>query len=253
MSIRERYQSTSTRLQVALKQRHERWRDEETSEARVTAYVDILEDHLVNTISQFGGKCVVVGCLAWLSSKRVIKALARYTSGVLLVVNNENYDTWGQGNTAELFEQLPTLQSDHAMIFGDKDSTPLAETACPKGPVRTLVAGNGGLMHSKYLVFFNKDEDEDGRQRPVAVWTGSYNPTESARRNQENAVLIQSTRLADFYFRDFELSWMQSQPLQLTPRKPKPIQPKVGFKEKILAELARKRQDGARSPSLDSE
>lgn len=57
--------------------------------------------------------------------------------------------------------------------------------------------GRGALMHNKFWIF-------DGQ----VVWTGSTNITQNGNfRNNNNVIVIQSTRLAGIYEREFQEMW----------------------------------------------
>lgn len=186
-----------------------------------SAFVDDLEMNLINHIATFGQNCIVVGCIAWLSNPRIIGAIRQHCSAALLLVNDENYATWGAGKCMALYKTLPHIKEPPNVLF-DHLETPLAGIDKQEYlPVRCIRNTSDALMHSKYLVFFRKQAYERKgtvvwRDVPTAVWTGSMNYTVKASRNQENAVFIESEAIAAFYFNDFAISFLKSAPLRTT-------------------------------------
>ena len=80
-------------------------------------------------------------------------------------------------------------------------------------------------MHHKFAVFCDikkqmQADDErfrspDARERlvPKAVWTGSYNWTESAERNLENALFIEDVDVANKFLEEWSNVASISEPL----------------------------------------
>jgi phosphatidylserine/phosphatidylglycerophosphate/cardiolipin synthase-like enzyme len=48
---------------------------------------------------------------------------------------------------------------------------------------------------------------------PVAVWTGSFNPSENAERSFENAVELHDRRIAQAYYKEWSQLLALSEPL----------------------------------------
>ena len=77
------------------------------------------------------------------------------------------------------------------MLFRSFDRAGIAELIRAGIPV--VIDKQSGLMHDKFAVI-------DGR----IVWTGSFNLTENdARRNNNNAIMIYSSELADIFLAEF--------------------------------------------------
>lgn len=199
--------------------------------SKCSAFVDDLEDQLVNHIITYGQNSLAVGCIAWFSNPRIIAALARHCKAVLILVNDENYAVWGGGKCLSLYTQLPALKEPMSVVF-DHMNTPLRGIPGENSykPVRCIRNTGDALMHDKFLVFFKPvaierlRHHENGSQSteivwrdvPAAVWTGSMNMTKKASRNQENAVFIESELMATFYFNNFVNSFLHSAPLRTT-------------------------------------
>lgn len=188
---------------------------------QVSAFVGDLETHLIRMIETYGNNSILVGCVAWLSNPRIIEAMKTHCREVLLLVNDENYATWGNGKNAELYQRLPHITHSLRELFGHLN-TPLGQFDTKNyDPVRCIRNTGDALMHSKYIIFFKPMafETEYGfiyRDIPAAVWTGSMNYTIKASRNQENAVFIESELIARFFFHDFACSFLTSAPIRTT-------------------------------------
>lgn len=184
-----------------------------TNVPKIDIFFDDIEGKLLEVIEKYGRQSVVVGCVAWLSNPRIVRALAK-CHYVLLLVNDENYARWGSGVCPRLYAELPVRARSPAEIFGHYE-TPLRFLPDSQyDPVWALGASHGNaLMHSKYLVFFAKDE-KSHRYDPLAVWTGSFNFTKHATHNQENAQFIRCKTAATAYFYDFANSFMYAQPIR---------------------------------------
>lgn len=148
--------------------------------SKLSAFVDELEDRLVEHIVAYANNSLVVGCVAWLSNPRIINALALHSKGVLLLVNDENYAVWGSGKCMDLYAQLPAVKDNFSTLF-DHMETPLRglPSDATYNPVRCIRNTGDALMHDKFLVFFKPvGFDRDGtvvwRDVPYAVWTGMF-------------------------------------------------------------------------------
>ena len=79
-------------------------------------------------------------------------------------------------------------------------------------------------MHHKFFVFADvvrvkeKWAGADYREYflPRAVWTGSFNPTFNGTQSRENAVYIESPKIAYEYMREFYRMLAISEPLDWT-------------------------------------
>lgn len=179
----------------------------------VEMFFDDIEDALVEKIEAWGRNHIVVGCVAWLSSPRVLAALARCRR-VLLLVNDEAYGRWGGGKCLAQYAQLPGLggaEATPADLFGHFPNILGQLRTEGYQAVRAVGRGTRSLMHAKYIVFF---ADFAEGELPAAVWTGSMNHTRQASSNVENAVFVDSPRGALAYFHDFANSFYASHPLR---------------------------------------
>ncbi len=187
----------------------------------VDVYFDNIEHYLLQVLEKWAAGRVVVGCVAWLSNPRIIKALSR-CKYLLLAVNDQDYARWGNGIAQKLYPSLPMSAFSPRDMFGHLD-TPLSfMTDGNYPPVWALGEGHGNaLMHSKYLVFFDTVHCSESNNsvaslklEPCAVWTGSFNFTKNATCNIENAQFIQDDRVARAYFNDFADVFKVARPLR---------------------------------------
>lgn len=121
--------------------------------------------------------CFVVGCIAWLSNKDILKAMA--TKKGCCIVCTKDKMTKGIRN-----------QKAYSAI----------KPAYPGGTIRVVGEGRGwqkSLMHHKFLVGL------DSSGVPIWVSNGSFNMTESATSNLENIMIMEDPEVAKCYFDEF--------------------------------------------------
>lgn len=188
-----------------------------------------LEERLIQEIEQ--ADCVV-GCVAWLTSEKILKALAT-CKAVSIIVQKEDflrpdlasYPNWA----ARLRKHYKALRG-----FGwryDVGGTVGCLSVCGD-PTISAVRCVGNLnsdkdpafprMHNKFALFCNfKEEifqDDVYEERrldicPYKVWTGSFNFTHNGTHSLENAVLIEGDRVAEAYYEEWEQIVALSEPL----------------------------------------
>lgn len=159
-----------------------------------------LECRLVELIREHSD-CHVFGCVAWLTSPRILTALKKCRS-VQIVVQKEDFlrpDSDNQNNYTnklrDMYQSLPTMESRFDMKYGvDRLST-----MCKWGVEPVMCAGNYNevkspafpRMHNKFITFCRPTFD-DSLYKGVAVWTGSFNFTNNATNSLENALILQA-------------------------------------------------------------
>lgn len=208
-------------------------------------FTDFIQDNLIRLIKEYGRNRVIVGCVAWFSSRNVINAISE--SGVAdsyFIVNDENYATWGRGCAQNLYTTLPTSGRSFKEIWAKKIETPLTllNTSYQKSCVRAFgvrsyraptaaldlsgynreedldgslqVQGGGwnglgrSLMHSKYFVIC------DDNDMPRWVWMGSMNLTANSTNNIETCIFLDDAKIALHYFLDFGMTFKDSKELR---------------------------------------
>lgn len=196
-----------------------------------------LEKHLINKIKQYP---VVVGCIAWLTNKRILKALAT-KEAVSIIIQKEDFlrpdsDNWSGIKLRKLYSQLP-----HGVIKYDENNTQWGEIinrlstsySWETRAVRWM--GNFNTeknpafprMHNKFLVFCDikkvkkierfpgkSYEYESHHIMPKALWTGSFNLTHNATCSLENAVFIKNKEIVGAYYKEWQYIFALSETIE---------------------------------------
>lgn len=188
------------------------------------------------------GSAMIVGCVAWVKSRRLIGVLA--SRPVALVVNKE-FGLRVHGHPER--EALTPLQGG-VPTAGFPDPRPraahLEAVRCAGHATRGRF---GALMHHKFLVRL------DITGAPVAVWTGSFNLTAGAESNIENGVTIHDPHIAEAFLAEFCRVWALSEPLLFPAGTPTPgSQAKVALRvpaAKRSKAGARKKPSAKKAPT----
>jgi hypothetical protein len=192
--------------------------DPSVASGGTAAYFRNLEPRLIAEIRKAE---VVVGCVAWLTSEPILRALAG-TGGVSIVVQKEDFlrpditarPGWTRRLRA-LYEALPyTVRYDH---LGSTASM-LSFCGSPEiRPVRCVGNHNAGRApafprsHHKFACFCRWEEvPTEGPPdtwpayiKPYAVWTGSFNFTANAAMSLENALLVTDPAVVNAYYQEW--------------------------------------------------
>jgi hypothetical protein len=175
----------------------------------ITAFFTDLEVHLADEIRKW--PCVV-GCMAWLTDETILQALAECRE-VNILVQKEDLIHPGYRiiqNLKPLYNDLKPLNRVRAGLSYNTDEDP---TTAPVRCVGRPTAPSAPLMHHKFLVFCDyKDQAPD----PKAVWTGSFNATETGAASLQNAVLIRDANIAAAYYNEWGVLLGISEPCEWT-------------------------------------
>lgn len=206
----------------------ERQRPTSTPKGVATAHFGELREPLLRFIED---SPVIVGCVAWVTDKDLLGALA--ARPVALVVQKESWWKKTDVRGAALARRYEALTGGlPASAFPEPlatktfrgkpvpDETPLAPIAC---------AGHGGvggfapLMHHKFIVRCTIVAIE-GQERlmPLAVWTGSANFSGNSNDSFENAMEINDPTIAMAYLEEFALVASVSESMNWRSRAAKP-------------------------------
>jgi hypothetical protein len=172
---------------------------------------------------------IVVGCVAWLTNKNILRALSK-KRGVALIVQKEDFlrpDVDAESNfkskLRSLYESLPATLTRYDEGLRE---TRVYMMSCASDPTIEAVrcVGNYNLekvpafprMHHKFVVFCRivADGVEGTSFEPYEVWTGSFNFTENAARSFENALIIRDPKIVESYFQEFGQVEALSEPLR---------------------------------------
>ena len=128
---------------------------------------DNIEEYIVSCIRESDQ---VVGCVAWLRSPAVIKALSAKRCNI--AVTNDC--------------RLPSYSAMRPFL--ENYGSAVRKVGKARGKYRDL-------MHNKFLVFLKN-------KKPEFVITGSFNLTAHSRNNLENVVCIRNRECADMYMKE---------------------------------------------------
>lgn len=216
-------------------------RDTSTPHGIATAHFGELRRPLLEFII---GSEILVGCVAWVTEKFVLEALA--ARPVALCVQKES---WWKGSDV----RGKAYATRYAALQGGLPASAFPEPLATKrvrgkqvpndavlAPIACVGYGgatqNSPLMHHKFIVRCTRDAD--GLLVPLAVWTGSFNFSLNANNSFENAIEIHDPTIAGAYLEEFALvasvsepmNWRYSKPMPKgpggTPFKPLPSPPK---------------------------
>jgi hypothetical protein len=203
-------------------------------DVKVRAYFGELATPLIEHIYE---STFVVGCCAWLTHPGVIRELSQLDFGCQVVCQKEDFLRPDSRHKRGWKAQLHSLYSSLRCHVNRHDCAaqcgmPHLSTGLDDGymqPVRCVGNHNSDRhpafprMHHKFLVFcgVSKQQGREGWEEgyyelspiPLAVWTGSFNPTSNGTKSRENAVLIESKNIASAYFKEWYQMFALSEPL----------------------------------------
>jgi hypothetical protein len=215
---------------------------------KVSVFFEDLEARLVQEIEKHE---LVFGCVAWLSNRRVLQALAK-KKHVGIVIQKEDFlrpdsdDEYGN-KIKSLYEALPPMAPFGGSVDGADPKRVnffyFVNTCCGElaglHPIRIMGLPNVQRkaamprMHHKFLCFGNIGQYEVEIKEGVcaddaysftdsfqcfseikSVWTGSFNVTQNATRSRENAVLIEGGEIPLDYYQEFQRIWLASEEIE---------------------------------------
>lgn len=206
------------------------WMDKgkDVHSGEVSVYFSNMEKNLVRLISKYRA---AVGCVAWLTSEGVLKAMSDLER-VSIVIQKEDFmrpdsNSFSNAKIKELYESLPPgarLLDD----FGRLTSllTQSGDWECSS--VRWAGYYNHDRkpyfprMHHKFIVLgdmepgFTSPHDAEAESHlflPKAVWTGSFNFTFNSSRSLENAVVITNRDVVMAYYEEWQRVLSISEPI----------------------------------------
>jgi len=195
-----------------------------------TAYFRDLESCLIRYITEADA---ILGCVAWLTNKAILQALAE-KDPVALVVQKEDFlrpDIGSGKNWArELRRRYDTLKCtwERFELPGNIVSGLSNMHATDISPVRCMGNYNHDRlsafprMHHKFAIFcrielhkkWGYNEWHEVRSlSPYGVWTGSFNFTENGGRSLENALYITHPEIVNAYLDEWGKVEALSEPL----------------------------------------
>lgn len=179
-------------------------------------YFDNIENELIKHIKK---SKYIIGCVAWLTNKNIIKAL-KNIDGIKIIVNKEEYLNSDMINKQSYFykslrydyNKLPDLFESMCSCcskkisecdnFNDIFNIDYGQT----GAILTCgVVNNHSKMHHKFLIFMDEKYNLEG------VWTGSYNLSSNSNLSLENAIYIKDKKIINAYKKEFETIYNYSE------------------------------------------
>ena len=195
------------------------------SGVRVQLYFRNLESHLIWHIERAD---VVVGCVAWLTSPRILAALAK-KSGVSIIVQKEDWlrpDLGDRGNwklsQKHRYARLPSRLTRFDEGLSGTGLSDLSYCSDPTIDAVRCVGNHNSMrlpafprMHHKFIVFCQNVQSITGHPNyePYEVWTGSFNFTKNGAFSLENAVVLRHKTLAKAFFSEYAQIAALSEPL----------------------------------------
>jgi len=201
-----------------------------TTNNGIQVFFKDLEQHLIEQIEEAD---VVVGCVAWLTSKPILKALGK-KEAVAIVVQKEDFlrpdidspNNW-RNKLYELYWNLPYGLTRYDSVLEEFD-TKLYNLSFAGDPgiesIRCVGNHNSKNVvafprsHHKFLIFcktkvHDTPYDFSLEWKPYKVWTGSYNLTQNANMSFENAISIKHKTVVKAYFQEWAQVEALSEPL----------------------------------------
>ncbi len=177
--------------------------DSPTFDSVETHFRDI-EKILIEKILDFK-EDLIVGCVAWLTSYRILNALAK-CKNVQIVVQKEDF-LRPDVNYKNKNDWKSTLQQKYGQVNCNMErhmfKTPMGDLSVCSDPtvdgIRCVGNHNSDKkpafprMHNKFLVFCRVNESENIENfgyKAVSAWTGSFNLTQNATYSIENAISL---------------------------------------------------------------
>jgi len=170
----------------------------------VCCYFRDLESRLVTFIEQSPS---VVICMAWVTSQPVVKALV--DRPCVLILQNESWLNKKGGLAKKTRDMYASLRNskDKVLLFNFEQKT---RGKAIKKDIRVAgMISHPQNMHHKFAVRL----DEEGK--PLAVWTGSFNPTTNGNQSIENALVLHNEEAARAYLDEFLQVYGISKPLKV--------------------------------------
>jgi len=190
---------------------------------KVELYFENLEDVVCRHIEAAES---VVGCVAWLTSPKILDALASVKFGVSIVVQKEDFLRPDMSASVGYRDELKTKYNNIKTNFTRYAMGELVRKLSMCGdntidPMRCVGNNNYNKlpafprMHNKFLVFGKSWKPQHGYDgmKPNSVWTGSFNFTKNSTNSFENAVVMHDPLIAKRYFDEWQKIISLSEPL----------------------------------------
>ncbi|MCB5226651.1 hypothetical protein JAO78_007450 [Alishewanella sp. 16-MA] len=191
-----------------------------SEKTKVAAYFKNLEAHLIHHIKSADA---VVGCIAWLTSENVLKALSEKIAASVIIqkedflrpdINSSSAD-W-KTDLRTLYDAIKPIRTPENGLMGWYETSQVDDNVGIGSPfasvgIRCVGYSRGATatqprMHHKFLVFLRhkvitKEEELQGLwpYLPYAVWTGSFNVTKNGAASLENALYLEDPVVSEAF------------------------------------------------------
>lgn len=185
------------------------------------AFVEVVfKRHKARLIEEIVKYPIIIGCVAWLTDRDVLAALAT-RDGVSIIVQKEDFLRPDKNGSASeirrMYEKIKPVwraEIENTAMYSSSSCDELCGVRCA-GNHNSNRSPAFPRMHNKFLVFCEAGTGSVGIEThsPKKVWTGSYNISDNATRSWENVVLIESVRVAKAYAAEYGQIFGLSEPL----------------------------------------
>ncbi|MBI1227462.1 MAG: hypothetical protein GC192_19680 [Bacteroidetes bacterium] len=167
----------------------------------VEVYFKEVENEIVKKIQEYEDGAIV-GCVAWLTSERILTALSKVSNVQIIVQKedflrpdiNENTNSAWKRKIQKLYKSINTgfFPGSFGVSYG---AGGLDEAIRCVGNYNSDKSPAFPRAHHKFLVFGKTYDSNDIRNlwQPEAVWTGSFNFSANAGMSFENAIFFKSS------------------------------------------------------------
>lgn len=163
----------------------------------------------------------VVGCVAWLTEPKILDAMSRRKSNV--IVQKEDFlrpdGKSSKNKLHEAYKKCMRFSQEDKYKFPNRftkelntNCTIMEEAVRCVGNHNSAKSSSFARSHHKFLVFL-RDNIALETYEPYAVWTGSFNFTKNAGASFENAVVISIPEIAQAYLDEWAQIMALSEPL----------------------------------------
>ncbi len=199
-------------------------------DGETSVYFRNIEQRLIERIEE--SDCVF-GCVAWLTSEPILKAIAKKSIAQLIIQKEDFLRPDIETVKMNYKKKLRAIYSKIAGVYRahfyreigiaisetwtiDSESERIEGVRCI-GYRKQYHAELIPVMHHKFLVFCNYISPHDnfsfGSIDPYGIWTGSFNFTRNATRSFENAIFIKNRVIAKTFLREWGQLAALSEPL----------------------------------------
>lgn len=165
-----------------------------------TCFFVNIETHLLNLIAKSDA---VIGAIAWMTSKSILKSLIDFKKPCLFVLQDESYlhlkkpkrTTWKSQLSSQYRQLIPLVLQSAPSIQGKTAIRFIGQPSLKKKRSQHLP-----LMHDKFLLFGRRNQ---GVYEWTGIWTGSFNVTATAKRSFENAIYTEQKSIVEEYWKEY--------------------------------------------------